>query len=27
MECSVPFTDEFEQWWNSLSMEEQESIT
>ena len=27
MECSVLFTDEFEQWWNSLSIEEQESVT
>jgi hypothetical protein len=27
MECSVLFTDEFEQWWNGLSVEEQESVT
>ena len=27
MECSVLFTDEFEQWWNGLSIEEQESVT
>ena len=27
MECSVLFTDEFESWWNSLSIEEQESVT
>jgi hypothetical protein len=27
MECSVLFTDEFECWWNGLSMEEQESVT
>jgi hypothetical protein len=27
MECSVLFTDEFECWWNSLSIEEQESVT
>jgi hypothetical protein len=26
MECSVLFTDEFESWWNSLSIEEQESV-
>ena len=27
MECSVLFTDEFEQWWNGLSIAEQESVT
>ena len=27
MECSVLFTDEFERWWDSLSIEEQESVT
>src|ERR1035437_517554 len=27
MECSVFFTDEFECWWNGLSIEEQESVT
>jgi hypothetical protein len=27
VECSVLFTDEFERWWNSLSIEEQESVT
>ena len=27
MECSVLFTDEFESWWNSLSIEERESVT
>jgi hypothetical protein len=27
MECSVLFTDEFECWWNTLSIEEQESVT
>ena len=27
VECSVLFTDEFECWWNSLSIEEQESVT
>ena len=27
MECSVLFTDEFEFWWNGLSIEEQESVT
>jgi len=27
MECPVLFTDEFEQWWNGLSIEEQESVT
>jgi hypothetical protein len=27
MECSVLFTDEFEQWWNGLNIEEQESVT
>jgi hypothetical protein len=26
MECSALFTDEFESWWNSLSIEEQESV-
>jgi hypothetical protein len=27
MECSVLFTDEFESWWNSFSIEEQECVT
>ena len=27
VECLVLFTQEFEQWWNSLSIEEQESVT
>jgi hypothetical protein len=27
MECSVLFTDEFEGWWNGLSIQEQESVT
>jgi hypothetical protein len=27
MECSVLFTDELEQWWNGLNIEEQESVT
>lgn len=27
MECSVLFTDEFERWWDSLNIEEQESVT
>jgi len=27
MECSVLFTGEFERWWNTLSIEEQESVT
>jgi hypothetical protein len=27
MECSVLFTDEFERWWNVLSVDEQESVT
>ena len=27
MECPALFTDEFERWWNSLSIEEQESVT
>jgi hypothetical protein len=27
MECSVIFTDEFERWWESLDIEEQESMT
>ena len=27
VEYPVLFTDEFEQWWNSLSVEEQESVT
>lgn len=26
MECEVLFTDEFEIWWNSLTLEEQESV-
>ena len=26
VEYSVLFTDEFESWWNSLSIEEQESV-
>jgi hypothetical protein len=27
VECSVLFTDEFEQWWSVLSVDEQESVT
>ncbi len=27
VECSVLFTEEFGSWWNSLSIEEQESVT
>ena len=27
MECSVLFTDEFERWWDSLNIGEQESVT
>ena len=27
MECTVLFTDEFEEWWNGLGIEEQESVT
>jgi hypothetical protein len=27
MECSVLFTDEFECWWDSLTIQEQESVT
>jgi hypothetical protein len=27
VECSVLFTDAFEQWWHGLSIEEQESVT
>jgi hypothetical protein len=26
MECSVLFTDEFERWWDGLSIEEQEQV-
>jgi len=26
MACEVEFTDEFEHWWNSLSVEEQDSV-